>query len=420
MEKFRIEGPVVLKGSVEISGAKNAILPLMAASILMDTPVAFTFVPKVMDVFTMKELLERLGAHVEWTGNGTILIDPTTIDNPLAPYDIVKKMRASIYVLGPLLMKFGKAEVSLPGGCAFGPRPVNFHLEGLKKLGADIKLEHGYIKARLKKPRGAQIVFDKKSVGATIHLMMTASLIPEETILRNAALEPEVVQVAHFLKMAGVKIYGEGTDTIVINGIKKLNQVEATKVIPDRIEAGTFAVAAYMTGGEVEIKNCIPEHISPTIEKLEESGADIVVDGERLVIKKRKGKIKPLFIYTQPFPGFPTDMQAQFMAMLSVADGTSTIKEGIYPDRFLHAFELIRLGADIKVEDGTAIINGVPRLTGAPVMASDLRASASLVLAGLIAEGTTIIDRIYHLDRGYEDFEHKLNSLGAKIERFHG
>jgi len=416
MDKFLIKGGVRLKGEVKVSGAKNAVLPIMAASLLVEGEVRLLNVPDVMDVFTMAELLRLLGARAERVEKGLWVLDTSDLTSSTAPYEIVRKMRASIYVLGPLLARMGKASVSLPGGCAFGPRPVDFHISGLEAMGASIKLEHGYINARVKKLKGVEIAFDRKSVGATAHLLMTATFAEGETLIANAAKEPEIVALADFLKLCGADIEGEGTDEIIVRGGKALRSPGEYRIIPDRIEAGTYAVAAFMTGGKVRIREACLDHIRTVIDRLRQAGAT-VEEEDRTITVSNGGKILPLTIHTSPYPGFPTDMQAQFMAMLTVADGTSIIKEGIYPDRFRHAFELQRMGADIKVEGDTAVIKGVKHLTGAPVMASDLRASAALVLAGLIARGETLIDRIYHLDRGYEDFEKKLSSLGANIRR---
>jgi len=418
MEKFRIEGGSTLKGTIRASGAKNAVLPLMAASLLIPEKVILRDVPEVADVYTMAELLKILGVEVEPLGGGRWKIDAKEIKSTKAPYELVKKMRASIYVLGPLLIRKRKAEVSLPGGCAFGPRPVDFHIGGLTRLGADLKIEHGYIVGTAQKLKGTTITFDKKSVGATAHLMMAASLIPGKTVLSNSALEPEVETLREFLTKAGAQIERVNGREIVIEGVKTLHSPGEFKVIPDRIEVGTYAVAALMTNGDVKIENCKPEHLRTVLEKLEIAGAKIEEGENYIRVGRGSEEISPLNIYTAPYPGFPTDMQAQFMALLTLAEGTSVIQEGIYPDRFNHAFELVRLGADISVEGDTAIIKGVKKLTGAPVMASDLRASAALVLAGLVATGTTTIDRIYHLDRGYEKFDEKLKILGAKIERF--
>jgi UDP-N-acetylglucosamine 1-carboxyvinyltransferase len=416
MKYFRVYGPAYLEGEVQVQGAKNAVLPIMSAIMLHDQPVLLKNVPRVQDVFTMIELLKLLGARVEWKGNNELQVDPTTINSYTAPYEIVSKMRASIYVLGPLLVKFGRAEVSFPGGCAFGPRPVDFHIKGLSLLGAELTIERGYIKATMKKPKPCEIPLDFKSVGTTIHLMTTAAMMEGETTILNSAQEPEVVATAEFLAKSGVKIEGAGTDVIKIKGTKKLKPVPEYEIIPDRIEAGTYLVAGFMTGGKVKVTGCIPEHLEPVILKLKEAGALINRGKDFLEVEKRTKDISSLHIETQPFPGFPTDMQPQFMSMLTVAKGTSIIKEGIYPNRFAHAFELQRLGANIKVVEPTAFIEGVNKLTGAEVTGNDLRGAAALVLAGLIAEGETTVFGIEHLERGYENFREKLISLGAKIE----
>jgi len=416
MKYFRVYGPAYLEGEVQVQGAKNAVLPIMSAIMLHDQPVLLKNVPRVQDVFTMIELLKLLGAKVEWKGNNELQVDPTTINSYTAPYEIVSKMRASIYVLGPLLVKFGRAEVSFPGGCSFGPRPVDFHIKGLSLLGAELTIERGYIKATMKKPNPCEIPLDFKSVGTTIHLMTTAAMMEGETTILNSAQEPEVVATAEFLAKSGVKIEGAGTDVIKIKGTKKLKPVPEYEIIPDRIEAGTYLVAGFMTGGKVKVTGCIPEHLEPVILKLKEAGALINRGKDFLEVEKRTKEISSLHIETQPFPGFPTDMQPQFMSMLTVAKGTSIIKEGIYPNRFAHAFELQRLGANIKVVEPTAFIEGVNKLTGAEVTGNDLRGAAALVLAGLIAEGETTVFGIEHLERGYENFREKLISLGAKIE----
>lgn len=415
MKSYKVEGGHVLNGDVKVQGSKNAVLPIMSAAILHEKPIIIKNVPRVQDVFTMINLLEILGAKIEWTDSNELKIDPTTINNYVAPYEIVSKMRASIYVLGPLLVKFGRAEVSFPGGCSFGPRPIDFHLQGLAKLGAEIKVERGYIKATLKNPTPNRITLNFKSVGATIHLMTTAALIEGETTILNCAQEPEVTTTAEFLLKSGVKIEGIGTDVLQIKGTKKLQPLEDYTIIPDRIEAGSYLVAGFMTGGNVKVLNCIPDHLEPVLEKLAEAGAILERGKDFIQIESERKGINSLYIETQPFPGFPTDMQPQFMSMLSVAHGTSIIKEGIYPNRFSHAFELLRLGADIKVVEPTAFINGVKRLTGAEVFGQDLRGTAALVLAGLIADGITTVFGIEHLERGYENFKEKLISLGAKI-----
>ncbi len=417
MDRFVIEGGVALEGEVRVSGAKNAVLPLLAVSLLFREPIRLTQVPRVRDTFTMIELLRLLGGEVKWEDEHTLQIRVEHLRSVRAPYDIVRKMRASIYVLGPLLVREGHAEVSLPGGCAFGPRPVNFHIEGLKRLGAEVDLEEGYIIAHHKGLHGAEIAFDRTSVGATAHLMMVASTIPEETILYNAAKEPEVQALGRFLQAAGARIEGLGTDTLRIQGTPDLVPPPEFQVIPDRIEAGTFAVAAAITGGRIRILGVSSDLLPSVLPKLEATGARVTLGPSWIEVAGTSKRPRPVDIETAPFPGFPTDMQAQFMALMTLAEGSSVIREGIYPDRFKHAFELMRMGADIRVEGDTALVRGVPELKGAPVMASDLRASAALVLAGLVAKGRTEIHRIYHLDRGYEDFEKKLAALGAKIQR---
>ncbi len=414
--KFIIEGKKPLVGEVIISGAKNSALAIMPASILLSKPVILKNVPDVEDVRTMIELLKYLGVKVKKIGKNIIEIDPRNINNYQAPYELVSKMRASIYVLGPLLVKFKKAIVYMPGGCSFGPRPIDFHIEGLKKMGAEIKIEHGNIIAKVDEFKSTYIQLPFRSVGATIHLMMTSSLLKgKEIIISNCALEPEVVDLANFLNKAGAKIYGAGYDEIRIEGVENL-EIDEYEIIPDRIEAGTFLVAGSFENNEIIIKNFILEHIKPIIQKLNEAGIFPIIEEEKIIVKGVR-KPKAIEIQTQPFPGFPTDMQAQFMTLLSIADGVSIIKENIYPNRFAHAYELMRMSADIKITENIAIIKGVEKLTSAIVSASDLRASASLVLAGLIAEGKTIIENIEHIDRGYEDIEIKLKNIGANIER---
>ncbi len=415
-EVFIIEGGAKLNGHVSISGAKNAALPLLASALLFDTPYEIDNIPRVQDIFTMLKLLDVIGTTHEWIDRNRIKVFPH-IKNQIAPYSIVERMRASIYVLGPLVAKTGFAKVSFPGGCNFGPRPINFHIDGLKKLGVKIDIEHGFIVARADRLHGAKIIFDQKTVGGTIHLLMTAALIEDETILENVALEPEVVQIAEFLKSSGVDIEGIGSEVLKIKGRKNIIPESPVKIIPDRIEAGTFLVIGLATFSDITLDGVNPEHISSTIDKLKSAGAKITVDGSSVRIVPEKDKIEPLFIQTAPYPGFPTDMQAQFMALLSIADGMSIIRETIYPSRFHHAYELQRMGALIEVKDGEAVIRGVDLLKGTVVNASDLRASASLVIAGLTASGKTIIKNIYHLDRGYEDFENKLSKLGARIRR---
>uniref|UniRef100_A0A7C4XEC3 UDP-N-acetylglucosamine 1-carboxyvinyltransferase n=1 Tax=candidate division WOR-3 bacterium TaxID=2052148 RepID=A0A7C4XEC3_UNCW3 len=417
MDRFVIEGGKKLSGVVEISGAKNSALPIIAASLITDKRVVIENVPNVVDVQTMIELIEYLGSSVNFKNN-ILQIHTPRIKRIVAPYDIVRRMRASYYVLGALIAREKRARVSLPGGCAIGPRPVDLHIKGMKALGCDIEIEQGYINAVCKRLKGAEINLQGAkgtSVGATINVMVAAAGAEGTTTINFAACEPEVVDVANFLKKIGVKISGEGTSQIVVQGNNSLDSVHY-RIIPDRIETGTFAVAAAITGGAVRIRDCKPEHLVAVIEKLKETGAEVEVKDDELIVKGRK-LIKPTDIFVAPYPGFPTDMQAQFMALLSLARGTSTIKETIFENRFMQAIELSRMGANITLEGDTAVIKGVKNLTGTYVMASDLRASASLVLAGLAAKGKTYVRRIYHLDRGYEKFEKKLKSLGAKIKR---
>ncbi len=415
MDKLIIFGGTSLKGEVTISGAKNAVLPIMAATLLSSGVHNLRRVPRLRDVFTMVELLKRMGAEIEFKGN-SCSIDTKRISNFEASYDLVKTMRASILVLGPLLARFGKAKVSLPGGCAIGARPVNLHIIGLEKMGASIVLEEGYIVAKANKLKGTTIYFDIPTVTGTENIMMAATLAKGLTVIENAAKEPEVVDLANYLISMGAKIRGAGTSVIEIEGVNSLNPPNFHEVIPDRIEAGTFMTIAGATGGDILIKNVKAELLDAVILKMKDAGVNIkeTRDGLRVTGPKRPISVD---IKTMPYPGFPTDMQAQFMAMMAIANGTSVIKETIFENRFMHVAELRRLGANISVEGNTATVRGVKKLKGAPVMATDLRASASLVIAGLIAEGKTIIDRIYHLDRGYEELDRKLISLGAKIER---
>ncbi len=414
MEKIVIEGENQLSGEVVISGAKNAALPIMAASILADSPVKIYNVPELKDIHTFKKLLEILGAKTEFFNN-TFHIDPSTINNYMAPYDLVKTMRASILFLGPLVAKFGKAKVSLPGGCAIGPRPVNFHIEGIKKLGAKVDVVNGYIIAEAKKLKGCEFYFDIPSVTGTENLVMAATLAEGRTVIKNAAKEPEVVDMIRFLKKMGAKIKGEGTEIIEVEGVNSLKGIEY-EVIPDRIETGTFMVASGITNGNILIKNSRIDFLEAVVTKLKTTGIEISQEngGIRVI---GNDEIKAADIKTLPYPGFPTDMQAQFMALMCFSSGISVIKETIFENRFMHAFELMRMGADIKIEGNNAIIKGKKILYGTKVMASDLRASASLILAGLRAKGKTEVSRIYHLDRGYEKFDLKLQRLGAKILR---
>ena len=415
MDKIEIKGGKRLEGEVVISGAKNATLPILAAALLADGKSVFHNVPRLMDVSSILKLSEELGAKVETDGN-TVSVDASGLNNHLAPYELVRKMRASILVLGPLVARLGKACVSLPGGCAIGARPVNLHMDGLEKLGAEVKLSHGYINAKAKRLKGCEINFDTVTVTGTENIMMAAVLADGETVLRNAAREPEVTALADVLIKMGAKIKGAGTSEIFIEGVAGLYPVE-TDIIPDRIETGTFIVASAVTKGDVLIKKCCPDDLKEVISKVEETGV-IVEKGDDWLRVKGVDSIKSIDLKTAPYPGFPTDMQAQFMVLMSMADGVSTIKETIFENRFIHVNELQRMGADIYLpSSNTAVVRGIESLTGAPVMASDLRASACLVLAGLAAENTTIVNRVYHLDRGYEKMEEKLMKLGADIKR---
>lgn len=417
MQQFVIEGGGCLRGSVNISGAKNSALPIIAASLLSDKKVILNNIPDLVDVRTMIELVEYIGSRIEFLGN-TVTIHTPEIKRIDAPYDIVRKMRASYYVLGALLARSGEARVSLPGGCAIGPRPIDLHIKGLKTLGVDINIEDGFINARVKKLVGHDVNLQGPkgtSVGATINVMIAATGVEGETIISSAACEPEVVDVANFLNAMGYHVSGHGTHTIVVKGQSSTKDVEYA-VIPDRIEAGTFAVAAVITKGSINIDNCCPDHLTSVLDKLEESGGKVKREENSILVSGR-GRKQAINVYVAPFPGFPTDMQAQFMALLSIVPGTSTIKETIFENRFMQAVELMRMGANITIEGDTAVINGVRKLSSAHLMASDLRASASLVLAGLVAKGQTIVRRIYHLDRGYENFEYKLQALGARIKR---
>lgn len=415
MDKLIIKGGNRLKGAVTISGSKNASLPICIAAVLAPGASTISNVPQLRDITTTIKLLESLGAGIEHNGS-TLRIDAANITTVEATYDLVKTMRASVLVLGPLLARFGRARVSLPGGCAIGARPIDQHLKGLKALSAEIRLEHGYVEAISKKQlKGARINFDISTVGGTEHLMMAAALAKGETVLENAAREPEIVDLADYLNRMGAKIEGAGTDTIRIQGVNELSPA-AYEVMPDRIEAGTFMIAAAITAGDIKIHGMKLEHLDALCFKLQDAGVEISnKDG----VVRVKGPKRPqaVNIRTRPYPGFPTDMQAQFMTLMCVADGASVISENIFENRFMHVSELQRFGADITIEGNSATVKGVKKLSGAPVMATDLRASASLVLAGLVADNTTEISRIYHLDRGYEHIETKLSALGAVIER---
>ncbi|MEX0999773.1 MAG: UDP-N-acetylglucosamine 1-carboxyvinyltransferase [Thermodesulfobacteriota bacterium] len=415
MEKIIVEGGRRLEGEVTVSGAKNAVLPLMAACIIAEGKNTITNVPDLADVRTMVKLLEILGAEVEFE-NGTLVIDSTNMDTWEAPYDLVKTMRASVLVLGPLTARFGRSRVSLPGGCAIGERPIDQHLKGLSILGAKIEIEEGYVDTIASKLVGGVIPFDVSTVTGTENLLLSSVLAEGETVILNAACEPEVTDLANFLIEMGARISGAGTDIITIEGVKKLTPIKEYEVMPDRIEAGTFLVGSVLTGGDVLVKNCRFEHMGALIGKLIEAGAQITREDEGIRIKGN-GEIKSVDFTTLPYPGFPTDMQAQMMTLMSVAKGLSIITETIFPQRFLHAGELRRMGADIKLVGNSAVVRGVSSLSGAPTMASDLRASASLVLAGLAGSGKTQVSRIYHLDRGYDKLDKKLENLGARIWR---
>jgi UDP-N-acetylglucosamine 1-carboxyvinyltransferase len=416
LDKLQINGGIPLEGETRISGAKNASLPILAGALLADGPVSIGNVPHLQDVTTMVELLARMGVTVTVDERMRVEVDATTIRECFAPYELVKTMRASILVLGPLLARHGKADVSLPGGCAIGARPVNIHVAGLQAMGADIHIEGGYIRARASRLRGARLVLDTVTVTGTENLMMAACLADGETLIENAAREPEVVDLAQFLVAMGAKIQGAGTDRILIQGVERLNPTHYD-VLPDRIEAGTYLVAGAITSGHVRIKNTRPDHLDAVLAKLTEAGATIGTGPNWIELDMRGRRPRSVDVRTAPYPAFPTDMQAQFAALDTVADGVGTVVETIFENRFMHMLEMRRMGAEIRLEGNTAIIHGVPKLTAAPVMATDLRASASLVLAGLVAEGRTDIERIYHIDRGYEAIEEKLAALGASIRR---
>jgi UDP-N-acetylglucosamine 1-carboxyvinyltransferase len=416
VDKLQIRGGVPLDGEVRISGAKNAALPILAGALLADGPVSIGNVPHLRDVTTMIELLGRMGASVTIDERMRIEVDPRSTRETFAPYELVKTMRAAILVLGPLVARYGSADVSLPGGCAIGARPVNIHVAGLQAMGAEVHIENGYIKARAGRLRGARIVLETVTVTGTENLMMAAALADGRTILENAAREPEIVDLALFLNAMGAKVSGYGTDTIVVDGVETLHGAPYD-VLPDRIEAGTYLLAGAITGGRVRARNARAEHLDAVLAKLEEAGADVTRGDNFIEVDMRGRRPKSVDVRTAPHPGFPTDMQAQFAALDTVAEGVGTITETIFENRFMHMLEMRRMGAEIRLEGNTAIIKGVPKLTAAPVMATDLRASASLVLAGLVAEGTTVIERIYHIDRGYECIEEKLQGLGAQIRR---
>ncbi|MFQ2094639.1 UDP-N-acetylglucosamine 1-carboxyvinyltransferase [Aeromonas taiwanensis] len=415
MDKFKITGPCTLSGEVTISGAKNAALPILFATLLCDEEVQLSNVPRLKDVGTTLKLLEMLGASTKVNGNVTVLTG--AVNNHVAPYELVKTMRASILALGPLAARFGAADVSLPGGCAIGARPVNLHVHGLELMGAKITIEDGYIKARVDgRLKGAHILMDMVSVTGTENLMMAAALADGRTVIENAAREPEVVDLAHFLNTLGAKIQGAGTDTLTIDGVERLHG-GSYSVQPDRIETGTFLVGAAVTGGKITCRNTDPSLLEAVLVKLEEAGALIEKGDDWITLDMTGRTLKPVTIKTAPYPAFPTDMQAQFTVLNAVAKGTGMVTETIFENRFMHVPELVRMGADIELQGNVAICRDTTQLKGAQVMATDLRASASLVLAGFVAEGATIVDRIYHIDRGYEDIEHKLQGLGGCIER---
>ena len=416
MNKLIIKGGVPLSGDVRISGSKNAVLPILAGTLLADSPVIIRNVPHLHDVTTTMELLGRMGVSLTIGEKMSIEIDPTTLKNTFAPYELVKTMRASILVLGPLLARYGAAEVSLPGGCAIGARPVDMHLSGLEAMGAQINVEQGYIKAKCDRLQGARIVMDQVTVTGTENLMMAAALANGTTILENAAREPEVVDLADFINAMGGNIVDAGTDKITIHGVENLRGCDYS-VLPDRIETGTYLVAAAISGGKVLIKRTDPTLLDAVLAKLEEAGAIIDIGDDWIELDMEGRKPRAVNIRTAPYPGFPTDMQAQFCALNSIATGTGSVTETVFENRFMHIQEFVRLGANVQLEGNTAIIQGVERLNGAPVMATDLRASASLILAGLVAKGETVVDRIYHIDRGYDHIEEKLAGLGAQIQR---
>ncbi|KJV07027.1 UDP-N-acetylglucosamine 1-carboxyvinyltransferase [Methylocucumis oryzae] len=418
MDKLIITGGTQLSGELRISGAKNAALPILAATLLSEAPVRVGNIPHLHDITTTMELLGRMGVHLLVDERMNIEVDSSTINSFEAPYELVKTMRASILVLGPLLARFGEAHVSLPGGCAIGTRPVDIHLNGLMKMGADINVEGGYINAKATRLKGCRLVLPQVTVTGTENLLMAATLAEGITTIENAAKEPEVTDLAHFLNAMGAKISGIGTDVLVIEGVDKLGLTSIHyDILPDRIETGTYLVAAAITGGKVKLKNTRPETLDAVTDKLIEAGAEITTGPDWIQLDMHGNKPKAISLRTAPYPAFPTDMQAQFIALNTIAEGVGIITETIFENRFMHVQELHRMGADIKLESNTAICTGVKRLTSAPVMATDLRASASLVIAALVAEGSTMVDRIYHIDRGYDHIEEKLTQLGATIRR---
>ncbi|MDP2099100.1 MAG: UDP-N-acetylglucosamine 1-carboxyvinyltransferase [Methylobacter sp.] len=418
MDKLIITGGTRLSGELRISGAKNAALPILAATLLSEAPVSVGNIPHLHDITTTMELLGRMGLHLTVDEKMNIEVDSSTINSFVAPYELVRTMRASILVLGPLVARFGEAHVSLPGGCAIGSRPVDIHINGLIKMGADITVENGFIHAKAKRLKGCRLVLEQITVTGTENLLMAAALAEGTTIIENAAKEPEVTDLAHFLNKMGAKITGIGTDVLVIEGVEKLG-VDSIHydILPDRIETGTYLIAAAITGGSIKLKNTRPDILDAVLEKLVEAGADINTGEDWITLDMHGKKPKAVTMRTAPYPAFPTDMQAQFTAMNAIAEGVGIITETVFENRFMHVQELQRMGADIRLESNTAIVTGVQKLTGAPVMATDLRASASLVIAALVAEGDTLVDRIYHIDRGYDHIEEKLSQLGATIRR---
>jgi UDP-N-acetylglucosamine 1-carboxyvinyltransferase len=415
VDKLLIRGGVPLVGEAAISGAKNAALPIICASLLSDGPLNLSNVPRLNDVATMRRLIGQMGVAIAADGDGALTLDGRRLDNPVAPYEMVKTMRASILALGPLLARHGEAKVSLPGGCAIGARPVDQHIKGLRAMGAEIRVEGGYVLAQARRLKGARIVTDMVTVTGTENLMMAATLAEGETIIENAAREPEVVDLANCLTAMGARISGAGSDRISIQGVDRLHGADHP-VMPDRIETGTYLCAAAATRGEILLTRTSAALLDSVIDKLREAGCVVDCRSDSIVLKAPR-RLKPVSVRTAPYPAFPTDMQAQFMAIDSVADGAAVIRETIFENRFMHAVELIRLGANIRIDASNAVVTGVPALDGATVMATDLRASASLVIAGLVARGETLIERIYHLDRGYERIEEKLTRLGADVRR---
>ncbi|MBK7565640.1 MAG: UDP-N-acetylglucosamine 1-carboxyvinyltransferase [Propionivibrio sp.] len=415
MDKLLIQGGSPLHGEVSISGAKNAALPILCASLLSAEPLHITNLPHLNDVSTMLRLIGQMGVEVTMDGNDGLILNSHGLNNPAAPYDMVKTMRASILVLGPLLARCGEAKVSLPGGCAIGARPVDQHIKGLQAMGAEIHVENGYVLAKARRLKGARIVTDMVTVTGTENLMMAAVLAEGETVIENAAREPEVLDLANCLISMGAHISGAGTDSIKIRGVERLHGASHA-IMPDRIETGTYLCAGAVTRGAIRLTNTSADYLDSVLQKLREAGCDVSAEGDAITLKAPQ-RLKAVSIRTEPYPAFPTDMQAQFMAINCVAEGSAAIRETIFENRFMHAVELIRLGADIKIDANNALVTGVQHLNGATVMATDLRASASLVIAGLVAQGETLIERIYHLDRGYERIEEKLTRLGASVRR---